>query len=97
MLFLLTPFHKDHVFMSINPPNGLEMSNLTHKAAVDEMREDIFPIWPSGVVRQHYDGRDWHVRFAGRPWDLKGDQSILFVSSNTFICCCIDLSTDHRE
>jgi hypothetical protein len=83
--------------MSINPPNGLELSNLTHRATVDELREHIFPMWPSGVVRQHHDGHDWHVRFAGRPWDPKGHQSILFVSSNTSSCCYIDLSISYRS
>src|SRR6266566_9285794 len=87
----------DHVFMSINPPNGLELSNLADKATVNEFREQIFPMWPSGVVHQHHDGHDWNVRFAGRPWDPKGHQSIQFVSSDTSICCCIDLSISYRS
>src|SRR6267154_2880779 len=83
--------------MSINPPNGLELSNLTDGPTVDQLREHIFPMWPSGVAYQHHDGHDWHVRFAGRPWDPKGHQSILFVSSNTSICCYIDLSISYRS
>jgi hypothetical protein len=90
-------FHKDHVFMSINPPNGLELSNVVDRATVDELRENIFPMWPTGVVRQHHDGHDWHVRFAGRPWDPKDHQSTLFVLCNTSICCCTDLSTSYRS
>ncbi|KAN0111896.1 hypothetical protein V8E52_008102 [Russula decolorans] len=73
----------DHVFMSINPPNGLELSNLAHRATVDQLREHIFSMWPSGVEHQHHDGHDWHVTFAGRPWDPKGHQSIL---SQRMIC-----------
>jgi hypothetical protein len=96
MLFSLHAFHKDHVFMSINPPNGLELSNLAHRATVDQLREHIFSMWPSGVEHQHHDGHDWHVTFAGRPWDPKGHQSILFVSSNTSTCC-IDLSILYRS
>jgi len=63
----------DHVFMSINPPNGLELSNLTRKTTIDELRERIIPVWPQGVKRQHRQGHDWHVTFTGRPWDSKGD------------------------
>jgi hypothetical protein len=83
--------------MSINPPNGLELSNLAHRATVDELRKHILPMWPSGVVCQHHYEYDWHVKFAGRPWDSKGHQSILFVSSNTSICCYIDLSISYRS
>jgi hypothetical protein len=78
--------------MSINPPNGLELSNLANGATVDELRKHLFPMWPSGVVRQHHYGHDWDVKFAGRPWDSKGHQSILFVSSNSSICCCVDIT-----
>ena len=78
--------------MSINPPNGLELSNLAHGDTVDELRKHLFPMWPSGVVRQHHYGHDWDVKFAGRPWDPKGHQSILFVSINTSICCCVDIT-----
>ncbi|KAI0266640.1 hypothetical protein BGY98DRAFT_1029144 [Russula aff. rugulosa BPL654] len=70
----------DHVFMSINPPNGLELSNVAHRATVDELRKHIFPMWPTGVVRQNHNGQDWDVRFAGRPWDPKGQQSVLFIT-----------------
>jgi hypothetical protein len=83
--------------MSIISPNGLELSSLADGATVDQLREHIFPMWPSGVVRQHHDGYDWRVRFAGRPWDPKAHQSILFVSSNNSICCCIDLSISYRS
>lgn len=89
--------YKDHVFMSISPPNGLEVSNLAHRATADELREQLLSMWPSGVVHQHHYGRDWHVRFAGRPWNPKGHQFILFVSSNTYICYGIDLTISYRS
>lgn len=88
---------KDHVFMSINPPNGLEMSNLAHRATADELREHLSSMWPSGVMHQHHCGRDWHVRFAGRPWNPKGHRFILFVSSDIYICYCINLSISYRS
>ncbi len=85
--------------MSINPPNGLELTNLARKATVDELRKQMFPVWPSGVTHQHCSGHDWHVRFTGRPWDSKGHSLILFVSSNTSMCNYIDLTSrvGHRE
>ena len=83
--------------MSINPPNGLELSNVAHRATVDELRKHVFPMWPSGIVRQHHFENDWHVRFAGRPWDPKRHQSILFVSSIRFIVVCIDQSISYRS
>jgi len=67
----------DHVFMSINPPNGLELSNLAFKSTVDELREQIFPMWPSGVAHQERNGYDWRVKFVGSPWDSKGPESII--------------------
>ena len=97
LFFFLHAVHTDHVFMSINPPNGLELSNVAHRATIDELRKHIFPMWPTGVVRQNHHGQDWDVRFAGRPWDPKGQQSVLFVSSNTSICCCTDLSISYRS
>ncbi|KAI0308223.1 hypothetical protein B0F90DRAFT_1681131 [Multifurca ochricompacta] len=67
----------DHVFLSINPPNGLELSNLAFQNTVEELREHIFPMWPSGVAHQVRHGHDWRVRFAGSPWDSKGHESIM--------------------
>jgi hypothetical protein len=31
-IFFFIRFYEDHVFMSINPPNGLELSNLADTA-----------------------------------------------------------------
>ncbi|KAH9178701.1 hypothetical protein EDB89DRAFT_2063635 [Lactarius sanguifluus] len=67
----------DHVFMSINPPNGLELSNLAFQSTVDELREHIFPMWPPGVAHQVRHGYDWRVRFTGSPWDSRGHESIM--------------------
>jgi len=69
--------------LSIDPPNGLELNNVAPRATIDELREHIFPMWPTGIVRQHHHGDDWHVKFGGRPWDPKGHQSIL---SQRIIC-----------
>ncbi|KAI0003695.1 hypothetical protein BJV74DRAFT_793335 [Russula compacta] len=67
----------DHVFMSINPPNGLELSNIAFKTTVEQLREQIFAMWPPGVAHQVRYGHDWRVRFSGNPWDSKGYDSIL--------------------
>lgn len=67
----------DHVFLSINPPNGLELSNLAFQNTVEELREHIFPMWPPGVARQSRVGYDWSVRFTGSPWDARGQESIM--------------------
>lgn len=75
-------FYQDHVFMSVNPPNGLELSNLAYKATVEVLREQIFPMWPAGARQELY-GHDWRVRFTGSPWDSKGPESIMYVPSYT--------------
>jgi len=86
LLFLipiLVDFYQDHVFMSIIPPNGLELSNLAHKSTVEELREQIFPMWPPGVTHQEHHGYDWRVRFANNPWDSRGIESIMYVPGCT--------------
>lgn len=70
---------QDHVFLTIDPPNGLELSNLAYKTTVEELREQIFPMWPTGVARQERYGHDWRVRFTGSPWDSKGQESIMYA------------------
>ncbi|KAI9509093.1 hypothetical protein F5148DRAFT_967685, partial [Russula earlei] len=72
-----TRVEPDHVFLSISPPNGLELSNLSFKATVEELREHLFPMWPTGVQRQQRYGHDWRVKFVGSPWDSKGHESII--------------------
>jgi hypothetical protein len=67
--------------MSIKPPNGLELSNLSHKSTIEELREQIFPMWPTGVAHQERRGHDWRVRFTGSPWDSRGPESIMYVHS----------------
>ncbi len=69
--------------MSINPPNELELSNIAYKATVEELREQIFLMWPTGVVRQDQTGHDWRVKFTGSPWDSKGHESIRYASNYT--------------
>ncbi len=76
-------FCQDHVFLSINPPDGLELSNLAYKATVEELRQEIFPMWPKGVERQERYGHDWRVKFSGSPWDSKGHDSIMYASDYT--------------
>jgi len=67
----------DHVFLSINPPNGLELSNLAQRATVEELRDQLFPMWPTGVAYQERKGYDWRVQFVGSPWDSQGIESII--------------------
>jgi hypothetical protein len=80
MLFYFI-FYQDHVFLSISPPNRLELSNLVHKATVEELREQIFTMWPKGIVHQERYGSDWRVKFSGNPWDCKGHDSIMYASN----------------
>jgi hypothetical protein len=79
--------------MSVNPPNGLELSNLAYKATVEVLREQIFPMWPAGARQELY-GHDWRVRFTGSPWDSKGHEAIMYVSSySPFARVFIDLTS----
>jgi hypothetical protein len=90
LLFLfpfLVNFYQDHVFMSIIPPNGLELSNLARKSTIEELREQIFPMWPTGAAHQERHGHDWRVTFAGSPWDSRGIESIMYVLGCSPIAC----------
>ncbi|KAH9982916.1 hypothetical protein BGW80DRAFT_1453719 [Lactifluus volemus] len=73
----------DHIFLSITPPDGLEVLNIAHPNTVEELREHIFPMWPSGVAHQVHVRHDWRVRFAGSPWSSKGQESIMYVCGST--------------
>jgi hypothetical protein len=76
----------------MNSPNGLELNNVT-SATVEELREKMLPMWPKGVAHQEHKGHYWRVRFTGSPWDSKGHESILYVSSCTLIARYIDLTS----
>jgi hypothetical protein len=65
--------------MSINPPNGLELSNIAYRATIEELRDQIFLMWPDGVLHHEQNGHDWRVKFAGSPWDSKGHESIRYA------------------
>lgn len=77
--------YQDHVFLSINPPSGLELSNIAHKSTIEELREQIFTMWPEGVTHQdgNANGYEWRVQFSGRPWDAKRHESIMYVPGCT--------------
>ena len=83
--FLSYPSRQDHVFLSINPPNRLELSNIVHKATIEELREKILSMWPTGVIHQERYGYDWRVKFTGTPWDSKGHDAILYASNYTSV------------
>jgi hypothetical protein len=82
--------YQDHIFLSINPPSGLELCNIAFQNTVDELVERIFSMWPSGVARQVRVKQDWSVRFAGRPWSSKGLESIMYVRGCHLLRVCID-------
>jgi hypothetical protein len=77
--------YQDHVFLSINPPSGLELSNIAHKSMIEDLREQIFTMWPAGIKSQdgHPNGYEWRVQFSGSPWDAKGHDSIMYVPGCT--------------
>jgi hypothetical protein len=86
-LFHLTFLHgvsyQDHIFLSISPPDGLEVLNIAYPNTVEELREHIFPMWPSGAAHQVHARHDWRVKFAGSPWSSKGQDSIMYVCGFT--------------
>jgi hypothetical protein len=50
---------------------------------VEELRDQLFPMWPTGVAHQERQGYDWRVRFVGSPWDSQGIESIMYVPART--------------
>lgn len=80
---MLVDFYQDHVFMSIIPPNGLELSNIAHKSTIEELREQLFPMWPLGVIHHEHRGYDWQVTFTGTPWNSRGIEEIMYVPGRT--------------
>jgi hypothetical protein len=69
----------DHVFVAFQPPNELHISNIVFQSTIEELREQIFPMWPPGVASQSIIGNQWHVKFSGSPWDSKGRDYILYA------------------
>jgi hypothetical protein len=58
--------------MSLVNDDELVLHSLT-EAAQDEIKDNIFPLWPHGVVKAEMDENDWRVNFNNAPWKSTTD------------------------
>ncbi|KAJ3969456.1 hypothetical protein EV361DRAFT_951454 [Lentinula raphanica] len=60
-----------YMFVSFHGTNELRIENLAHKA-MDEIRREIFGMWPGGLMLDELRHTQWKVRFNNAPWSLNG-------------------------
>ncbi|KAJ3799935.1 hypothetical protein GGU11DRAFT_742983 [Lentinula aff. detonsa] len=60
-----------YMFVSFHGTNELRIENLAHKA-MDEIRHEIFGMWPGGLILDELHNTQWRVRFHNAPWSLHG-------------------------
>ncbi|KAJ4486105.1 hypothetical protein J3R30DRAFT_3697526 [Lentinula aciculospora] len=61
-----------YMFVSFHGSNELHIENLAHKA-MDEIRKEIFGMWPGGLVLDELQNTQWRVRFKNAPWSLRDE------------------------
>jgi hypothetical protein len=60
------------MFVSFHGNNELHMENIAPKA-MEEIRKEIFGMWPSGIAFDELENTRWRVRFRDAPWSLQGE------------------------
>jgi hypothetical protein len=78
-LFFLT-ISKDFIFITFRGANQLVVENLSNPDALDELRQELFPLWPAGVETVESLRNEWRVTFARDPWSSSGQDALLSVA-----------------
>lgn len=66
------------MFVSFHGTNELHIENLAHKA-MDEIRKEIFGMWPGGLELDELQNTQWRVRFKNTPWSLRDENVQWYV------------------
>ncbi|KAJ4484725.1 hypothetical protein C8J55DRAFT_508863 [Lentinula edodes] len=70
--FHLPEDESTYMFVSFHGTNELHIENLAHKA-MDEIRKEIFGMWPGGLELDELQNTQWRVRFKNAPWSLRDE------------------------
>jgi len=72
---MTTDFFPHHIFISFVGTSELVVENIGHPEALNELREELFPLWP--VTSNESKGTTWRVHFTGGPWATDGPEGLL--------------------
>ncbi|EGN95769.1 hypothetical protein SERLA73DRAFT_59930, partial [Serpula lacrymans var. lacrymans S7.3] len=67
----------DHLFLSFLGTNELRIHNAAFQDTLDDIKEKVLPMWPSGVASQLTAGYSWRVTFSRNPWSASGPDGII--------------------
>ncbi|KAK7694687.1 hypothetical protein QCA50_001875 [Cerrena zonata] len=62
------PFTPEHLFVALDNTGELRIEGIAFQQLIDELREQVIPMWPHGVIVEDSRDHRWRVQFAGRPW-----------------------------
>ncbi|KAH7906830.1 hypothetical protein BJ138DRAFT_576519 [Hygrophoropsis aurantiaca] len=72
------PFNlPDHLFVSFHGSNELRMRNVAFQDTVGDIKQNVVPMWPHGVVSHSAAGHSWRLGFSKSPWNAGGRESIV--------------------
>ncbi|KAF5390231.1 hypothetical protein D9757_002959 [Collybiopsis confluens] len=71
-VFQLPQDESAYMFVSFHGTNEIIIENLAHKA-MDEIRREIFGMWPGGMTLDELINTQWRVRFQNAPWALRDE------------------------
>jgi len=72
-----TDFFPHHIFISFVGNNELVVENIGHPEALNELRQELFPLWPPGVTSNESEGTTWRVHFTKDPWASDGPEGLM--------------------
>jgi|ERR1700722_2188649 len=65
------------IFITFRGTNELLVENMTHPDALNELRQELFPLWPAGVESNESHGDVWRVLFSKDPWSSSGPDAFM--------------------
>lgn len=84
--------------LSLYSTNKLLLENVPTPDAVDELSEEVMPIWPHGLSSSQYRRTKWRVEFMGDPWSCVGIDAIMsvaFCGIGSFVLVLADVIPFH--
>ncbi|KAH7930946.1 hypothetical protein BV22DRAFT_1027699 [Leucogyrophana mollusca] len=70
-------YQPDHLFVSFHGSNELRMRNVAFQDTLDEIKENLVPMWPHGISSQSTTEHSWRVGFSRNPWSASGMEGII--------------------
>jgi len=73
----LPSFTPEHLFVTFGGSNELRLENIAYQMMIDELRENLLPLWHHGVSSEETRTHRWRAQFNGNPWAASGTDGIL--------------------